>query len=162
MKPLEAPVDPILDSNHVTPGSVQFESGTGIGTGREWETRTGSGSEFREAPLFRRMPRYDMKEFIFCPRGRSCGQKLVYRYRCRHWTPIAVCKLYLRLSRRTVPGHPEPTVADNPDCLLSGRPLAIREQMVTAAHGHLQSQKSHECFAGLLGGNRISNGEEIG
>ncbi|GBP91181.1 hypothetical protein EVAR_100146_1 [Eumeta japonica] len=32
--------------------------------------------------------------------------------------------------------------------------------MITAAHGHSQSQGSHHCVARLLGGNRISNGED--
>ncbi|GBP67489.1 hypothetical protein EVAR_49855_1 [Eumeta japonica] len=32
--------------------------------------------------------------------------------------------------------------------------------MVTDACVHLQSQKSHQCVAGVLGGNRISNGRD--
>ncbi|GBP46924.1 hypothetical protein EVAR_30956_1 [Eumeta japonica] len=34
---------------------------------------------------------------------------------------------------------------------------AIREKMVTAAHGHSQPQRSHRCAPGLLLGNGISD-----
>ncbi|GBP17775.1 hypothetical protein EVAR_102634_1 [Eumeta japonica] len=34
--------------------------------------------------------------------------------------------------------------------------------MVTAVHGHSQSQWSHQCVAGFLGGNRVSNGKGSG
>ncbi|GBP42140.1 hypothetical protein EVAR_21145_1 [Eumeta japonica] len=37
---------------------------------------------------------------------------------------------------------------------------ATKKQVVTAAHGRTQSQRSHRCIAGLLDNNRISDGEE--
>ncbi|GBP15046.1 Serine proteinase stubble [Eumeta japonica] len=36
---------------------------------------------------------------------------------------------------------------------------AIREYMVTVALGHLQLKAKHQCVAGILGGDRIPNGE---
>ncbi|GBP85720.1 hypothetical protein EVAR_69981_1 [Eumeta japonica] len=37
-----------------------------------------------------------------------------------------------------------------------------RELFVTATHGHLQSQRNHQCVAGFLGGNRMSDGKSNG